>query len=154
MKTSTTEARRHGERSDGLRIARDSVTRDAASICHSERAQVEPSETSASRRIPTMPMPGNAASGSSHETHKAEKAADSYQGTSLRRAVMSKSIWALALVLFKSVIHNIRAVLREIFDESAYDRFLLRTKASRSVASYHDFMRERDAAILKKPRCC
>jgi hypothetical protein len=101
-----------------------------------------------------MPVPAIAASVSSHETHKAVEAADSYQGTSLSRAVTGKSIWALAHAFFKSVIHHIRAVLREIFDESAYDRFLLRTKASRSVASYHDFMRERDAAILKKPRCC
>ena len=46
------------------------------------------------------------------------------------------------------------AALREIFDESAYDRFLLRTRTPRSVASYRDFMRERDAAMAKKPRCC
>jgi hypothetical protein len=45
-------------------------------------------------------------------------------------------------------------MLREIFDESAYDRFLLRTHASRSIASYCAFTRERDAAMLKKPRCC
>ena len=50
--------------------------------------------------------------------------------------------------------HAIRATLREIFDESAYDRFLLRTQASRSTASYREFTRERDSAILKKPRCC
>jgi len=48
----------------------------------------------------------------------------------------------------------IRATVREIFDESAYDRFLLRTHASRSRASYREFTRERDAAMLKKPRCC
>jgi hypothetical protein len=48
----------------------------------------------------------------------------------------------------------LRAALREIFDESAYDRFLLRTKSPRSVASYRDFMCERDAAMAKKPRCC
>jgi hypothetical protein len=46
------------------------------------------------------------------------------------------------------------AAIREIFDESAYDRFLLRTNASRSVASYRDFTRERDASMQKKPRCC
>jgi hypothetical protein len=46
------------------------------------------------------------------------------------------------------------AALREIFDESAYDRFLLRTKAPRSVASYRNFTHERDAAMAKKPRCC
>jgi hypothetical protein len=48
----------------------------------------------------------------------------------------------------------IRAALREIFDESAYDRFLLRTCTVRSVTSYRAFVRERDAAMMKKPRCC
>ena len=60
----------------------------------------------------------------------------------------------LAPALFRSVIQTFRAALREIFDESAYDRFLLRTHAFRSVASYREFTRERDAALLKKPRCC
>jgi hypothetical protein len=59
-----------------------------------------------------------------------------------------------ASVRFRKVTQTIRAALREIFDESAYDRFLLRTQASRSVASYRDFTHERDAAMAKKPRCC
>jgi hypothetical protein len=49
---------------------------------------------------------------------------------------------------------TLHAMIRETFDESAYDRFLLRTNARRSVTSYRDFTRERDAALLKKPRCC
>jgi hypothetical protein len=61
---------------------------------------------------------------------------------------------ALALEMMNRVMQTIRATLREIFDESAYDRFLLRTHASRSRASYREFTRERDAAMLKKPRCC
>ena len=44
--------------------------------------------------------------------------------------------------------------LREIFDENAYQRFLLRTNSTRSVASYREFTRERDAALSRKPRCC
>jgi len=79
MRTSTTEARRHGERSGDLVIARDRVIK---------------------------------------------------------------------------IMQIIKATFREIFDESAYDRFLLRTHASRSIASYQAFTRERDAALLKKPRCC
>jgi hypothetical protein len=59
-----------------------------------------------------------------------------------------------SLVLLTRFLQILRASLREIFDESAYDRFLLRTKSPRSVASYRDFMGERDAAMLKKPRCC
>ena len=46
------------------------------------------------------------------------------------------------------------AVLREIFDESAYERFLRRTHAVRSVASYREFLRERKASMVRKPRCC
>jgi len=59
-----------------------------------------------------------------------------------------------ALALIAKAAHTLRAALREIFDESAYDRFLLRTNAGRSIASYRDFTRERDASMLKKPRCC
>jgi hypothetical protein len=77
-----------------------------------------------------------------------------YQGTGLSRAVTGTTIWALAAAVCVKVIPTIRATLREIFDESAYDRFLLRTHASRSVASYREFARERDAAMVKKPRCC
>lgn len=77
-----------------------------------------------------------------------------YQGTGLSPAVTGKTIWALAAAVCGKVIPTIRAALREIFDESAYDRFLLRTHASRSVDTYREFTRERDAAMLKKPRCC
>ncbi|HKT51268.1 MAG TPA: CstA-like transporter-associated (seleno)protein [Candidatus Angelobacter sp.] len=47
-----------------------------------------------------------------------------------------------------------RAALREIFDESAYDRFLARTHSERSVSSYGAFMRERENAMARKQRCC
>lgn len=46
------------------------------------------------------------------------------------------------------------AAIREIFDESAYDRFLARTGASRSTATYRQFLREQEEVILRKPRCC
>jgi len=71
------------------------------------------------------------------------------------RSIGKSGDWkALALELMNRVVQTISATLREIFDESAYDRFLLRTHASRSIASYRDFTRERDAALVKKPRCC
>jgi hypothetical protein len=44
--------------------------------------------------------------------------------------------------------------LREIFDERAYERFLARTQASAGRDSYLCFLRERDAAAARKPRCC
>jgi hypothetical protein len=89
-----------------------------------------------------------------HGEERGASDAGLYQGTGFSRAVKSKNIWALAPAVFGRAMRTIRATLREIFDESAYDRFLSRTHASRSVASYHEFARERDAAMLKKPRCC
>jgi hypothetical protein len=53
-----------------------------------------------------------------------------------------------------SLCRTLLATLREIFDESAYDRFLLRNNAARSIASYRAFTRERDASMQRKPRCC
>ena len=49
---------------------------------------------------------------------------------------------------------TVRAALLEIFDESAYDRFLARSRSARSVASYRAFLREREAAFVRKPHCC
>jgi hypothetical protein len=46
------------------------------------------------------------------------------------------------------------AALREIFDEAPYHRFLQRTGMQRSVESYRAFMREREAGIARKTRCC
>jgi hypothetical protein len=45
------------------------------------------------------------------------------------------------------------AALREIFDESAYERFLSRTHSTRSVQSYREFLGEREA-VATRPRCC
>lgn len=117
----TAETRRHGEGSG------DRVIGKAAYLCHPERVGAY---ATASRRIPTKPVPEYAASGSSHET--------------LRDF----------LPRLASAIRTLRATLREIFDESAYDRFLLRTNAARSIGSYRAFTRERDVSVQKKPRCC
>jgi hypothetical protein len=46
------------------------------------------------------------------------------------------------------------ATLREIFDENAYQRFLLRTGSTASVQSYRDFQREREAGMASRPKCC
>jgi len=55
---------------------------------------------------------------------------------------------------FKMSYSLLRSTLREIFDESAYDRFLARTHSERSAKSYRAFMRERGDAIAHKQRCC
>jgi hypothetical protein len=53
-------------------------------------------------------------------------------GPDFSRAEKNKEIWASAPAVFRRLIQTLRAVLREIFDESAYDRFLLRTHAMRT----------------------
>jgi hypothetical protein len=46
------------------------------------------------------------------------------------------------------------AMLREVFDESAYQRFLLREKVAPSVASYAAFLAEYETVKARRPRCC
>ena len=46
------------------------------------------------------------------------------------------------------------AVLREIFDEAAYDRFLFRKQMASSPASYAAFRREFEEAKTRRPKCC
>jgi len=46
------------------------------------------------------------------------------------------------------------AVLREIFDESAYQRFLGRTRMVSSPQAYAAFRQEYEAAKSRRPRCC
>ncbi|HWX56841.1 MAG TPA: hypothetical protein VN176_19830 [Verrucomicrobiae bacterium] len=55
---------------------------------------------------------------------------------------------------FTALFQIIRATLREIFDENAYDRFLARTHRAHSAESYRAFMHEREAGMAKRPRCC
>ena len=45
-------------------------------------------------------------------------------------------------------------VLREIFDEGAYARFLQREGLHNSAAAYGMFRRENEALNLRRPRCC
>ena len=56
--------------------------------------------------------------------------------------------------ILRSFIHLTLASLREIFDESAYARFLTRQGVEVSRESYGEFLRENQTARLKKPRCC
>ena len=59
-------------------------------------------------------------------------------------------IWDAITVLFGVA----GAALREIFDESAYARFLERQGATSSPAAYANFLRESEAAKTQRPRCC
>jgi hypothetical protein len=46
------------------------------------------------------------------------------------------------------------AALREIFDESAYSRFLAQHQAESGRSSYAAFLREQEAVKARRPRCC
>ena len=46
------------------------------------------------------------------------------------------------------------ATLREIFDESAYERFLKRRNLQVSIATYADFCSEHERIKFRRPRCC
>jgi hypothetical protein len=46
------------------------------------------------------------------------------------------------------------AMLREIFDEAAYARFLARAGRGSSSAAYAAFRREFEEAKVRRPKCC
>ena len=46
------------------------------------------------------------------------------------------------------------AALREVFDESAYARFLDRSRMQSSPQAYAAFCRERESVQGRRPRCC
>ena len=48
----------------------------------------------------------------------------------------------------------VRAVLREIFDESAYERFLAKKSWQPSREAYAMFLREGEQMQARRPRCC
>jgi hypothetical protein len=48
----------------------------------------------------------------------------------------------------------VRAILREIFDESAYQRFLERSRLQSSSGAYAIFRQENEQAKSRRPRCC
>jgi hypothetical protein len=47
-----------------------------------------------------------------------------------------------------------RSILGEIFDESAYQRFLERSRLPSSAKAYAMFQRENEEARSRRPRCC
>ena len=46
------------------------------------------------------------------------------------------------------------AMLREIFDEAAYARFLSRVGLASSSAAYAAFRQEFEEAKVRRPKCC
>jgi hypothetical protein len=54
----------------------------------------------------------------------------------------------------KSCAQVLLAALREIFDESAYARFLSQRQLVSSRAAYASFRREYEVTKARRPRCC
>jgi len=54
----------------------------------------------------------------------------------------------------KHAVRILVSVAREIFDESAYIRFLQRRQMPSSSAAYAAFQKECEAVKARRPRCC
>ena len=54
----------------------------------------------------------------------------------------------------RQAIRTLRAILREIFDESAYERFLSRKQIASSPGAYAAFRQEFEDAKTRHPKCC
>ena len=52
------------------------------------------------------------------------------------------------------VVAVLVSLLKEIFDESAYDRFLERNQISSSTMAYAAFREENDQLKAQRPKCC
>lgn len=68
-----------------------------------------------------------------------------------------KGRWMKAEVLAKALKSGVQlflATLSEIFDESAYARFLKQRQLASSRASYAAFRREYEVTKARRPRCC
>jgi hypothetical protein len=60
----------------------------------------------------------------------------------------SVSAWFLAVAAL------LLSTLREIFDESAYSRFLARHRMNSCPSAYAAFLREQERTKARRPKCC
>jgi hypothetical protein len=60
----------------------------------------------------------------------------------------------MRLARVKKALGLIVAALREIFDETAYQRFLDRSRMESSANAYAIFLKENELAKARRPRCC
>jgi hypothetical protein len=56
--------------------------------------------------------------------------------------------------VLQKILGIVLAALREIFDESAYSRYLVSHHAAASRSSYAAFLREQEGLKARRPRCC
>jgi hypothetical protein len=64
------------------------------------------------------------------------------------------SISTIVLAAITHAIVLLAAALQEVFDESAYQRFLSRGNFPPSVESYAAFVVENEKSRARRPRCC
>ena len=65
-----------------------------------------------------------------------------------------RGLGMMALLRLRNAFSLAIAALREIFDESAYARFLARSHATSSPAAYSAFLREQGEIQKRRHRCC
>ncbi len=78
-------------------------------------------------------------------------------GAPARKTLEANSTRARAHTILAAVMRSLAVlveVFREIFDESAYERFLAQHQLTSSTAAYSTFCRERDLSRARRPRCC
>jgi len=56
--------------------------------------------------------------------------------------------------IFRHAAALVLAALHEIFDESAYARFLIRAQVVPSRNAYREFLHEQADIKARRPRCC
>lgn len=56
--------------------------------------------------------------------------------------------------IVKQILSTLLAALREIFDESAYARYLEKNQLYSSPEAYAGFLKEHELAKARRPRCC
>jgi hypothetical protein len=69
--------------------------------------------------------------------------------TRTTRSMIAQGVRAIA-----GFFEVIAGVLQEVFDESAYRRFLVRCNLASSAASYAAFCAEQEKSRARRPRCC
>jgi hypothetical protein len=77
--------------------------------------------------------------------------------TPVRETLEAKADKGRTTAILAPIIRSFKvmiAVLREIFDESAYQRFLDRRHLQSSTQAYATFQQENDQAKARRPRCC
>jgi hypothetical protein len=58
------------------------------------------------------------------------------------------------MMRLRLMVEVVLATLREIFDESAYTRFLEREQIVSSRKAYAEFLQEHERWRERRPRCC